>query len=100
MDIYLTGFSSLKSEKRWEGAYTLRPGPRSPKQHEPGILRPGTIDGKDSLGEVFSLDLLGKPFEELDNVLCILQDGVEDPDVFEGRTTFPTENTDATNQFS
>ena len=87
------------SEKRWEGAYTLRPGPRIPSKKEPGILTPGTIEGKDSLGENFTLDLLGKPFEELDNVLCILQDGVEDPDAFEGRYTFPTECTDATNQF-
>lgn len=87
------------SAKRWEGAYTLMPGPRSPPRKEPGILTPGTITGEDSLGEVFSLDLLGKPFEELDNVLCILQDGLEDPDVFEGRKTFPTENNDATNQF-
>lgn len=87
------------SAKRWEGAYTLKPGPRSWCDKEPGILTPGTITGEDSLGEVFSLDLLGKPFEELDNVLCILQDGVEDPDTFEGRKTFPTENTDATNQF-
>lgn len=83
------------SAKGWEGAYTLKPGPKK----ELGILTPGTITGKDSLGEVFSLDLLGKPFEELDNVLCILQDGVEDPDVFEERKTFPTDNTDATNQF-
>lgn len=87
------------SAKRWEGAYTLMPGPRSPSSKEPGILTPGTITGKDSLGECFSLDLLGKPFEELDNVLCILQDGVEDPDAFEGRYTFPTECTDETNQF-
>ena len=87
------------SAKRWEGAYTLKPAPRIPSKKEPGILTPGTITGEDSLGEDFSLDLLGKPFEELDNVLCILQDGVEDPDTFEGRTTFPTENTDATNQF-
>jgi hypothetical protein len=82
------------SAKSWEGAYILRP-----SESDSSILRAGTIDGKDSLGEDFSLDLLGKPFEELDNVLCILQDGVEDPDEFEGRTTFPTENTDATNQF-
>ena len=87
------------SAKRWEGAYTLRPGPRVPSRKEPGILTPGTIEGKDSLGEEFSLNLLGKPFEELDNVLCILQDGVEDPDAFEGRYTFPTVCTDETNQF-
>ena len=87
------------SEKRWEGAYTLKPGPRIPSKKEPGILTPGTITGKDSLGECFSLDLLGKPFEELDNVLCILQDGVEDTEAFEGRYTFPTECTDETNQF-
>ena len=87
------------SAKRWEGAYTLKPGPRIPPKKEPGILTPGTITGEDSLGENFTLDLLGKPFEELDNVLSILQDGVEDPDAFEGRYTFPTECTDATNQF-
>ena len=87
------------SAKRWEGAYTLKPGPRIPPKKEPGILTPGTIIGEDSLGENFTLDLLGKPFEELDNVLSILQDGVEDPDAFEGRYTFPTECTDATNQF-
>jgi len=83
------------SAKGWEGAYTLRPVVKVRQLFQEA----GTIDGKDSLGEEFSLDLLGKPFEELDNVLCILQDGVEDPDTFEGRTTFPTENTDATNQF-
>lgn len=87
------------SAKSWDGAYTLKPGPRIPSKKEPGVLTPGTITGEDSLGEVFSLDLLGKPFEELDNVLCILQDGVEDPDAFEGRYTFPTECTDETNQF-
>ena len=80
------------SAKGWEGAYTLSISKRS-------LESLGTIDGKDSLGEEFSLDLLGKHFEELDNVLCILQDGVEDTNTFEERTTFPTELTDATNQF-
>ena len=71
------------SAKGWEGAYILRP-----SDSDSSILRDGTIDGKDSLGEDFSLDLLGKPFEELDNVLCILQDGVEDPDEFDWRITY------------
>jgi hypothetical protein len=56
----------------------------------------GVVCGFDSRGESFILDVKGKAFEELDNVLCILQDGVEEHDAFEGRYTFPTECTDET----